>query len=124
MLKENSFMRGELDAIQKFGSLDDIKRKIDISEQKEKKVNDLLDELELTNKSTENQLSCYSCMNLMQSPVVLTPCAHVVCKDCSKVNECPQCKKNVKMLLPCDLIRGLVDKFEVTKDAISTFKSS
>ena len=48
-------MKGELDTIrQKYGTLEEIKFKMDVLEMKEKKIGDLLDELEHTQKSTEN----------------------------------------------------------------------
>lgn len=106
-----------------YGSLDELHKKFEMNKLKEDKINDLLDSLEHTMKSSENQLSCYRCMNILTDPVILSPCAHAVCKDCSKTDKCPQCSKDFKKVLPCELIQGVVSKFELTKSAVDTFKN-
>lgn len=91
-ISENNFLKGELDTItKKYGSLDEIKFKMTVAEEKEKRINKLLDSIELTQKSTENQLSCYHCLNLMNDPVILSPCGHALCRSCLKKteNKCP-----------------------------------
>ena len=85
LISENNFMTGELDTIKKkYGSLDEIKFKMDVASEKERRVHDLLESIEHTQKSTENQLSCYHCMNLLTEPQILSPCGHVLCTRCLK----------------------------------------
>ena len=57
--------------------------------------------------------------------MILSPCAHVVCKKCFEANKkCPQCPKAVKDKLgPSDFVAELVNKYEITRDAINTFKN-
>lgn len=128
LLKENRFYKDEVDGIrQRFGSLEEINKKFDIAKMKESKVSDLVAELDHTMKSFENQLSCYKCMEVLSDPVLLVPCTHVICRGCAgdkQDNKCPQCSKTVKDRHgPSHLIKDIVDKFEVTRDAIQTFKN-
>ena len=85
LLKENTAYKNEVDTIRRnYGSLDELNKKFELTKMKEEKINDLLDSLEHTMKSSENQLSCYRCMNILNDPVILSPCAHAVCRDCTK----------------------------------------
>ena len=64
-------------------------------------------------------------MNLIQDPVILTPCTHVICKKCcgEKGDRCPQCQKQIKDKHgPSQLVRDITDKYQITKDALATFK--
>ena len=66
LLKENKLYKDQVDGIRrKFGDLGEIQNKFDLALMKEQKVSDLLAELDHTMKSTENQLACYKCMNLL-----------------------------------------------------------
>jgi len=64
-------------------------------------------------------------MDLLRDPIVLAPCSHVVCQKCAgESKKCPQCPKAIKERLgPCEMITDLVNKFEITKDALNTFKN-
>jgi hypothetical protein len=64
-------------------------------------------------------------MNMLQQPVVLAPCAHVLCRDCSTSEErCPQCSRSIKDKLgPSDMLGDLVNKFTFSRDAIAAFKN-
>ena len=99
LLKENKLYKDQVDGIRrKFGDLSEIQNKFDLALMKEQKVSDLLAELDHTMKSTENQLACYKCMNLLDDPVVLAPCSHIMCKKCvepSKEKSCPQCQSKI-----------------------------
>ena len=55
LLKENTTYKNELDTIRRdYGSLDEIHKKFELNKMKEEKINDLLDSLEHTMKSSEN----------------------------------------------------------------------
>lgn len=86
---------------------------------KEEKINGLLSKLDHVMASTENNLSCYSCMNLLQDPVIMVPCGHQLCKKCMQGNDtCMECDKKVKLTVPSKLIGDLVNKYQYKKDAI------
>ena len=125
-MKKNTNMKEDLDYIrQKYGSVAEIKQKMDIAEMKEKKIDELVSNLSTSIKSCENQLSCYKCMNLVNEPVVQAPCAHVLCKKCSmSENQCAQCSRTIKDRLgPSEMLQDLVNKFTFCRDAIKTFKN-
>ena len=63
-------------------------------------------------------------MNLLQQPVVLAPCAHLLCKKCSDGDRCPQCSRTIKDRLgPSDALADLANKFTFSRDAIHAFKN-
>ena len=125
LLAENRKYKGEVDEVrQRFGDLSAIEEKLKLCELKEAKIVDLLEALDTNMASTENQLSCYSCSNLLTEATVLVSCGHVLCKDCCQTNgkTCKQCQKQVKGYLENALISDLAAKFTINKDAIETFK--
>lgn len=108
----------------KFGDLENIEQRIKIATLKEDKINSLLSKLDHVMQSTENNLSCYSCMNLLNDPVVLVPCSHTFCKKCiAGKSICMECEKPVKGQIPCKLLGDLVNKYEFKKDAIQIFRN-
>lgn len=91
---------------------------------KEEKINGLLNQLDQIMTSTENNLTCYSCMKMFSDPHVLAPCGHAFCKSCvSSTDACPQCEKKYKEKAPIKLIADLVTKYIYKRDAINTFKN-
>lgn len=64
-------------------------------------------------------------MNLFDSPVILNPCGHVMCKKCQVETKksCAQCSREAKSVIQSDLIKDMANKFAVTKDALETFKN-
>lgn len=90
---------------------------------KEEKVGELLKELNKVMTSFETQLSCSKCMNLLDEPTLLLPCAHIVCKKHSQDARCPQCSRAVKDRNPMTdgNMKDLVSKYEYTKDLLETF---
>ncbi len=83
LLKENNKYKAELDNIRKqFGNMGDIETRMKVAELKEEKINGLLNQLDQIMTSTENNLTCYSCMNMLSDPHILTPCGHAFCKKC------------------------------------------
>ena len=85
MLKENTSFKSEVDTFRnKFGSIEEIAQKLKIADLKETKISELLEHLSINLSSTETQLSCYKCSNLLSEPLVQVPCAHVVCRKCMK----------------------------------------
>jgi hypothetical protein len=127
LLKENSHFKSEVDTFRnKFGSLDQIASKLKIADLKESKVSDLVENLSTNLSSTETQLSCYKCSNLLSEPLVQVPCAHVVCRKCMKQHEaskCGQCNTAVKGQVWCSLIEDLVNKYTINKDYLEAFKN-
>ena len=104
--------------------MSDIETRIKVAELKEEKINGLLTQLDQIMTSTENNLKCYSCMNMFSDPQVLSPCGHAFCKKCvASVDSCPQCDKKFKEKAPVKLISDLVTKYVYQRDAISTFKN-
>mmetsp|Transcript_28900 Transcript_28900/g.27803 ORF Transcript_28900/g.27803 Transcript_28900/m.27803 type:complete len:106 (+) Transcript_28900:232-549(+) len=95
LLKENTRYKNQVDEIRrKYGDFSEIDQKIKIAQLKEEKINNLLSKLDHVMKSTESNLSCYSCMNLVSEPAILIPCGHSFCKACVKqTNKCPECEK-------------------------------
>ena len=70
--------------------MNDIETRIKVAELKEEKINGLLTQLDQIMTSTENNLTCYSCMNMFNDPQVLTPCGHAFCKKCvASTDSCP-----------------------------------
>lgn len=91
---------------------------------KESSISTLINKLDNTLKSTENNLHCLNCFNLMTDPVVVTPCGHAFCNSCVKVSDkCTSCDLNVKFKMPCAVLSDLTDKFNFNRDAIDSFKS-
>ena len=91
---------------------------------KETSVGALITKLDNTMRSTENNLHCLKCWNLMTDPVVITPCGHAFCNACVKVSEqCASCDLTVKFKMPCTVLSDLTDKFQFNRDAIDSFKS-
>ena len=104
--------------------MNDIETRIKVAELKEEKINGLLTQLDQIMTSTENNLTCYSCMNMFNDPQVLTPCGHAFCKKCVvSTDACPQCDKKIKEKAPIKLIADLVTKYVYKRDAINTFKN-
>ena len=64
-------------------------------------------------------------MNMLDQPVVLAPCAHLLCKNCASGEErCPQCSRSIKDRLgPSDMLSDLVNKFTFSRDVINAFKN-
>ena len=133
--KENAKYKDQLDQIRKqFGNMEEIETRIKVAELKEEKINGLLNQLDqimvnlisyllILQTSTESNLSCYTCMSMMQEPHIVTPCGHAFCKKCIPSDQCPQCDKKVKDKAPVELIADLVTKYIYKRDAISTFKN-
>lgn len=103
--------------------MQEIETRIKVAELKEEKINGLLNQLDQIMKSTESNLSCYTCMQMMTEPHMVTPCGHAFCKKCIPADTCPQCDKKVKDKAPAKIIADLVTKYIYKRDAISTFKN-
>ena len=113
--------------------MQEIETRIKVAELKEEKINGLLNQLDqimvsllfiyTIQKSTESNLSCYTCMQMMTEPHIVTPCGHAFCKKCIPADTCPQCDKKVKDKAPAKIIADLVTKYIYKRDAISTFKN-
>lgn len=79
---------------------------------KEQSVAGLLQKLDTVLESTESQLSCMKCMQILQDPQVMVPCGHAVCYVCSKGDTCPCCHKQVNGKVKSDTLEGLSVKYE------------
>ena len=107
--------------------MDKLKELLDIASAKEDKIGELIDKLLKAMDSFENQLSCYSCMQLLHDPCILTPCSHIICASCAKSeSKCPQCNKAIKERLTTketgqSTLKDLVQKYEYTKGLITNF---
>ncbi|XP_063070025.1 nuclear factor 7, ovary-like isoform X2 [Engraulis encrasicolus] len=69
--------------------------------------------------SSEEDLSCPMCRDILKDPVILT-CSHSICKCCLKTfwettrgsKECPVCKKTISLDPPCNLhLKNLCETF-------------
>lgn len=126
LIKENTKYKGELDEIRKaFGNMQEIDARIKVAETKEEKIFGLLNQLDQISKSEESNLSCYTCMNMLTNPTVMTPCGHVYCKNCITpgLSECPQCEKRFTGTAPMKVLQDLCTKFVYKRDTLSTFKN-
>ena len=67
---------------EKFGGVNGIEEVMRIAKMKEQMVGGLVEKLSRMFNSTENQLSCFKCMQLMSDAVMLIPCGHALCRAC------------------------------------------
>ena len=125
LIQENHHLQQNIAAIrEKFGTEAQIQDAFQLATLKDQNVHDLLQDLDNNIKSTENQLSCYKCSNVLQDPVLQFPCCHALCKNCVKKGQCLQCDKATKGHVEVDMIKDLANKFIINKDKIETFKKA
>jgi len=107
-----------------YGGIEGVRSVVKQAKMKEESIATLITKLDNTLRSTENNLHCLKCWNLMTDPVVVTPCGHSFCNGCVKVSDaCASCDLPIKFKMPCSVLSDLTDKFQFNRDAIESFKS-
>ena len=61
------------------------------------------------------ELLCAICLSQFSDPVLLSPCAHVFCRNCVQVarkNECPTCWGQIEQTLEVKELKGVALKIK------------
>ncbi|KAL0244602.1 hypothetical protein GEMRC1_008684 [Eukaryota sp. GEM-RC1] len=70
----------------------------------------------------DKSFACCVCLDVMSSPVLLSPCGHSVCSHCStKLNsKCPLCRSSVSSLTDNLVLRSIIQDYFSQKSRVDT----